>query len=168
MSSIFPPYTNSGTPLPLECSPRDDLESLSYMLIYFLRGTLPWRRLKATTISGTWDIIRDAKVAAQSTITHGLPREFSVLHDYARSLNFGDIPDYDGLRSLLRELGERVGARYPDMEDTVSTSGSSSSSSSVPDDWCGFDWMVSRNTERRGRVCEACKRRTEAAWAGTA
>ena len=46
-----------------EASPRDDLESLSYMLVYFLRGTLPWQKLKAPTIVGTWDLIRDAKLS---------------------------------------------------------------------------------------------------------
>ena len=64
---------------PAEASPRDDLESLSYMLVYFLRGTLPWRKLKAATVAGTWDLIRDAKLSAGPELHTVLPpRVFHV------------------------------------------------------------------------------------------
>lgn len=67
----------------IESSRRDDLESLAYMFIYFLRGTLPWRKLRAETVDETWDIIRDAKLASADLLTVGLPKEFDVFYRYA-------------------------------------------------------------------------------------
>ncbi|THH16032.1 hypothetical protein EW146_g4529 [Bondarzewia mesenterica] len=145
---------------PAECSPRDDLESLSYMLVYFLRGTLPWRKMKSTTVAGTWDLIRDSKIASESTLTHNLPREFGILYQYSRSLAFGDEPDYPGMRELLRGLGNRIGVLYPEDQDMTS-----SSNAGVPEGWCGFDWMVGGVGVRRGRVCAACNKRREASTA---
>ncbi|KAI0067524.1 kinase-like protein [Artomyces pyxidatus] len=159
-------FASINTHLGIECSPRDDLESLSYMLIYFLRGTLPWRKLKSTTVSGTWDLIRDSKIAAEATLTHNLPREFALLHEYARGLDFGDIPDYAGMRTLMRDLGKRVGVLYPEIDDGISSTGSGSSGGMAPEGWCEFDWMVGRGGERRGRNCEACRKRREASWGG--
>jgi len=128
------------------------------MLVYFLRGTLPWRKLKAATVAGTWDLIRDAKLSIGSALHAGLPREFAMLHEYARALEFGDTPDYMGLRATLRELGARVGAKYPESVDDVGAA----------DEWGVFDWNIGRTgNERRGRVCEACRRREEASWATT-
>jgi len=151
-------FASINTHLGIEASPRDDLESLSYMLIYFLRGTLPWRKLKAATVTGTWDLIRDAKLSIGSALHAGLPREFVMLHEYVRALEFGDSPDYMGLRATLRDLGARVGAKYPESVDDVGDA----------DQWGVFDWNIGRaSNERRGRVCEACRRREEASWATT-
>jgi casein kinase I family protein HRR25 len=154
-----PPSKSASLSLHLaEASPRDDLESLSYMLVYFMRGTLPWRKLKAATVAGTWDLIRDAKLSIGSALHAGLPREFAMLHEYARALEFGDVPDYMGMRAMLRELGTRVGAKYPALDDDVGAA----------DQWGAFDWNVGRvGSQRRGRVCEACKRREEASWLST-
>ncbi|KAF7313236.1 hypothetical protein MKEN_01010300 [Mycena kentingensis (nom. inval.)] len=151
-----------NTHLGIESSRRDDLESLAYMLIYFLRGTLPWRKLRAPAappstyiegsvpynpVSATWDLIRDAKLQAEPLLTCGLPPEFDVLYRYARGLEFDDLPDYEGLRALFRGLAERLDISY-DGE---------------------FDWSVPPPTKGRpapigptaakGRFCEACHRR---------
>lgn len=255
-----------------ECARRDDLESLAYMLIYFLRGTLPWRKLRASTVAQTWDLILQAKLDAlgpllpelppdhiyqvqsdkeeqlhhrytprleenpehdaacsiaeisrslpsftvratprrprtrsqprtplrspspacspiypsesptpspmrhrhhrrQSSasyhpdthqdsdpylppptipMTATLPVEFTLFLTYALSLSFTDLPDYEGLRDMFRNLGRRSGVRYPDecvQGDRAATE---------------FDWVrksrkgADHYRTHRVRVCEAC------------
>jgi casein kinase I family protein HRR25 len=119
-------------PLP-ESSRRDDLESLAYMLIYFLRGSLPWKKLKGSTVSETWDLIRDKKIETEPLLTVGLPAEFDVLYKYTRGLEFDDLPDYAGIRALFRSLAKKRGIEYDGM----------------------FDWTL-RTEDVKKRYCHAC------------
>ena len=41
---------------------RDDMESLGYVIMYFLRGSLPWQGLKAATKRQKYERISEKKM----------------------------------------------------------------------------------------------------------
>lgn len=61
----------------IEQSRRDDLESIGYMLMYFLRGSLPWQGLNANTKSQKYTRILQCK---QATSTDVLIKGFPGLY----------------------------------------------------------------------------------------
>ncbi|CAN6612167.1 casein kinase I homolog Hrr25p [Trichomonascus vanleenenianus] len=98
-------YASINTHLGVEQSRRDDIESLAYVLIYFIRGSLPWQGLKAQTKRQKYDRIMERKMTTSADVlTRGLPMEFTMFLNYARSLRFDDKPDYVFLRKILRDL----------------------------------------------------------------
>ncbi len=149
-----------STHLGIDCSRRDDLEALAYMLIYFLRGTLPWRKVKGSTVSETWDLIRDKKLETEAVLTVGLPAEFDIFYKYVRALEFDDLPDYEGLRALFRGLADRQGIEYDGVFDwCVARPGEGSRSSGEE---------PARKRKRVCRSCSACQAAADRAAAATA
>lgn len=57
-----------------EQSRRDDMESLGYVLMYFLRGSLPWQGLKAATKRQKYERISEKKMSTPiEELTKGFP-----------------------------------------------------------------------------------------------
>ena len=98
-------YASINTHLGTEQSRRDDLESLGYVILYFLKGTLPWQGLRAATKKVKYEKISEKKISTPvSQLTHGLPSEFTTYFEYCRSLRFEEDPNYDHLRKMFHKL----------------------------------------------------------------
>lgn len=118
-----------------ELSRRDDLWSLFYLMVEFLVGSLPWRKLREKD-----EILKMKVKYTTPDLVRGLPTEMTALLLYLNSLQYESDPNYDYIYSLFQDLYQRNGwdDRTPyDWEVTgtgPTTAGSSSAiaSSSPP------------------------------------
>ncbi|KAL5207842.1 hypothetical protein ABZP36_032277 [Zizania latifolia] len=111
-------YASCNNHLGIEQSRRDDLESIGYVLLYFLRGSLPWQGLKAATKKQKYDKISEKKLATPiEVLCKSHPVEFASYFHYCHSLPFDRRPDYDFLRRLFRDLSDREGYQFDHVFD---------------------------------------------------
>ncbi|KAJ8768826.1 hypothetical protein K2173_023730 [Erythroxylum novogranatense] len=106
-------YASCNTHLGIEQSRRDDLESLGYVMLYFLRGSLPWQGLKAATKKQKYDKICEKKLSTPiEVLCKNHPVEFASYLHYCHSLTFDQRPDYGFLKRLFRDLLVREGLEF--------------------------------------------------------
>lgn len=98
-------YMSINTHLGREQSRRDDLEAIGHMLLYFLRGSLPWQGLKADTLKERYKLIGETKQKTSvADLCADFDKEFSDFLNYARDLEFTATPDYKRLRKSFEDL----------------------------------------------------------------
>jgi serine/threonine protein kinase len=103
-------YASINMHLGIEPSRRDDCESLGYMLIYFLKGTLPWQGLKKKRNEDQVQLIGDVKwCTSVDKLCDGLHNNFKKYIRLCRNLKFEERPDYDMLRDCFNEIAEELG-----------------------------------------------------------
>jgi serine/threonine protein kinase len=91
-------FASINSHIGLELGRKDDLESLAYVLIYFLRGALPWQGLSSS------DILEMKKRTSASDLCHGLPVELRTFLEYCHSLPFDHKPNYEYFVNLFDGL----------------------------------------------------------------
>lgn len=103
-------YVSINVHLGLEQARRDDLESLGYVLIYLMRGFLPWQSYNAATIAERRARVGIKKIRMRAeTLCRSLPVEFATYLNHVRTLRFDIAPDYSLLRNIFRDLFDRRG-----------------------------------------------------------
>ena len=89
----------------MEQSRRDDLESVGYVLMYFLRGNLPWQGLKIKSKEDRYKKILDKKKETTSEqLCKNFPEEFKEYLEYSRNLEYKEEPKYEKLRNKFYNL----------------------------------------------------------------
>ena len=90
-------------------SRRDDLESMIYILIYFLKGKLPWQDVKAKQKEERHKLITEikSKVTIES-LCENTPKEFAELLTYVKNLEFEETPLYTKFYAFFHNLIEKI------------------------------------------------------------
>ena len=97
-----------------EQSRKDDLESLAYMLLYFLKGSLPWQGVAGMTKGEKYKKIYYMKKNIEpEELFKNLPAEFKEFYLYVKNLEFEQDPDYNYCRKLfINVIEQKCGDLY--------------------------------------------------------
>lgn len=93
-----------------EQSRKDDLEAIGYVLVYFLKGVLPWQGLRMTKKEDRYRLIYEKKKETTSEeLCQGCPGEFTEYVEYTRNLEWEEKPNYTYLCTLFENVLKREG-----------------------------------------------------------
>ena len=98
-------YISLGAHLGNEQCKKDDLESLAYIMVYFIKGELPWQNIKAKSRKEKYfKIYQMKKRTVPDELTNILPEEMKTFFNYILNLNVKQKPDYSKLQNLINNL----------------------------------------------------------------
>ncbi|ETO23888.1 Protein kinase domain containing protein [Reticulomyxa filosa] len=114
-----PRYASINTHSGYEQSRRDDLESLGYMLVYFVRGSLPWQGLKGDKEKKYQKIGDIKKKTELNKLCKGFPDEFRQYLASCRELAFTAQPAYDEYKQYFKNVLKHLGYDPDNPQDNV-------------------------------------------------
>ena len=101
-----------------EQSRRDDLESVGYVLVFFLKGRLPWMGMQAKTKEHKYKKILQKKIdISTKDLCEYLPEEMEIILDYVKNLEYTESPDYEMLRGYFNSMIRKVHSKFDYVYD---------------------------------------------------
>lgn len=96
-----------------EQSRRDDMESLAYVWLFLLKGTVPWVNVEGNTLNEKHDRMCLMKLKSNpDQLFKDLPSEFATYLKEVRKLRFQDEPNYARYRKLFYDAFIRLGYKF--------------------------------------------------------
>lgn len=93
-------------------SRADDLWSMFYLLIEFIRGALPWRQ-----VGDKNEVCKMKEQIGALRLIDGMPGEMQNFVEHLESLGYYDEPNYEMLVGCLRSILNRIGVKDEDPFD---------------------------------------------------
>lgn len=113
-------YASLHAHLGHEESPRDDLESLAYVFVYFLRGRLPWQGIPVRNKEEKFAKIKESKMYTPvSVLCEGLPPQFAQFVDMMRQMRREAPCNHCQIRELFQNLAKEQNIAYDFQYDWV-------------------------------------------------
>lgn len=117
-------YASVNTHLGIQPTRRDDLQSLIYVISYFLYGRLPWQGQSAPTLSEKYNKILAIKIENKpqnlfKTLPEQMRDNFVEIFKHVRGLKFQQKPNYEMIKGRIRECMGSLGFENDYMFDWV-------------------------------------------------
>lgn len=113
-------FVSINTHMGLEQSRRDDLETLGYIMIFLIKGTLPWFGISPSKGESINEKILEAKLlTSYESLCEGLPNEFIEYFKIVRNLQFDDEPPYGHIKDMFQNLFIRQNFIYDYKYDWI-------------------------------------------------
>ena len=88
-----------------EQSRKDDLISIGYMIIFFMKKNLPWQFIKAKNGEKKHALIyRMKRIYSPELLCLNLPKQMKEYMDYVQSLTFAQNPNYKYIQNLFKSI----------------------------------------------------------------
>ncbi|CAD8057210.1 unnamed protein product [Paramecium sonneborni] len=101
-----PRYASIAAHMGYEISRKDDIESLFYVILYFLRGSLPWQNLPVSENERTKAVGDIKQKIDLNDLCANQPHELVEILQHLKSLNFTDEPNYQYILQQLNQIAE--------------------------------------------------------------
>lgn len=86
------------------------MKSIVYIIIYFLKGCLPWQGLKLNNKEEKYKKVCEIKnEITPANLSKDLPEEFEAFVEYVKKLEFTEVPNYNYLKGLLKTIIKKSG-----------------------------------------------------------